>query len=99
MPDTGLKVLSKETWYGTGYCGICGSEKIVPTAVRYWEPDEGWLMGVLCEFCTKDASERPPIDSDYAVLVANKEDLPSCEKIDLLTDLVDLDGAYSMSRD
>jgi hypothetical protein len=91
----GLKVLNrKERWYGGGYCGICGSREVVPTAVRYWDCDDGWLMGVLCEYCLDDARERGPQPDDYAYRPPADE-LTHADKIDILAELGDLDNAYS----
>ena len=65
----GLKLMSRPgvIWYGPGYCGICGDrEHILPTAVRWWDPDDGWKTGVLCSYCTSDAIHRGPESTDYA---------------------------------
>src|SRR5262245_60524139 len=72
----GLKQVSKgERWYGPGYCGICGHREpveklgdrgVVPVAVRYWDPDDGWRMGVLCVGCGEDCTDRGPKVDDYA---------------------------------
>ena len=64
-----VKVLSPGRWYGKGYCNICGDHgpSLVPRQVRYWDPDDGWVVGVLCTFCTEDADSRGPRPDDYAV--------------------------------
>jgi hypothetical protein len=100
----GLKKIGNEKWYGPGYCGICGCRKcvddgdeygLVPQAVRYWDPDDGWRMGVLCVGCGEDCYRRGPQPGDYASQVLDGES--QAEGIDTLADLYDrdLDGVYS----
>lgn len=94
----GLKVLkNRERWYGPGYCGICGERgpELVPRAVRWWDPDDGWKMGVLCSYCLDEAQERGPRESDYAVAVLRERAQQKAERIDVTAELCDLDGAYS----
>ena len=68
----GLKILDRSSvWYGGGYCGICGSrsdDELVPQAVRFWDPDDGWKVGVLCTYCGEEAAARGPRHDDYACL-------------------------------
>lgn len=87
----GLRPLSSEQWYGPGYCGICGDrgESLVPQAVRFWDPDDGWKMGVLCVGCGADARENGPKQEDYAYQTANPI------KIDIEASMGDLDAAWS----
>jgi len=87
----GLKVLSNEEWYGGGYCGVCGSQHIVPKAVRWWDCDDGWKMGVLCEYCTEEVRDRGPQEGDYAF---DPSDMKATA-IDLEAELGDTDGVYS----
>lgn len=89
----GLKTLSMERWYGPGYCGVCGhrGEDLVPQAVRYWDVDDGWKLGVLCIHCGPECAERGPRVGDYAsvsLAAASKA------RIDVLAS-VDLDAAYT----
>jgi hypothetical protein len=106
----GLKKLGNaksERWYGPGYCGICGNREVVPVAVRYWDPDDGWRMGVLCEGCGADCTDRGPKPDDFAVHVEElkKEGLNAriagngidaqALRIDMMAQLTDLDGAYA----
>lgn len=83
----GAKVLSHEEWWGSGYCGICG-DKPIPRMVQWWDPDDGWKVGVLCGYCFADAEDRPPKEGDYAYEKAKEQ-----EPRDLPID--DLDGFYS----
>lgn len=96
----GLKVLNrKERWYGGGYCSICGdrSENLVPRAVRFWDCDDGWTMGVLCCYCLDDVRDRGPKPDDYAVLIRSERTDPL--RIDIESTFGDLDGAYADDRD
>lgn len=98
----GLKVLSTETWWGQGYCGVCGDREpksLLPQAVRWWDPDDGWKMGVLCEGCGEEVRERGPQPDDYAVVVKSRDELPQERKIDILVAMGDLDMACSESGD
>lgn len=87
----GLKTLSKEQWYGPGYCGICGDrgESLIPQAVRFWDPDDGWKMGVLCVGCGIDVQENGPEQGDYAYRKMDSL------KIDVEASMGDLDAAWS----
>jgi hypothetical protein len=93
----GLRIIGRERWYGPGYCGICGSRDVVPVAVRYWDPDDGWRMGVLCGGCGEDCSERGPRPDDYACRTTDI--VEQAQRIDVLSELVDLDGAYADQMD
>ncbi len=98
----GLKVLESTygPYYGRGYCDICGDRgpNLVPALVRYWEPDEGWKLGVLCVDCGRDASERGPKPDDYAVAMAKRTDPAIADALVSLGDndaaLVAYDDAY-----
>lgn len=91
----GLIVLSKEKWYGGGYCGICGNGEVVPQAVRYWDCDDGWKVGVLCEYCQEEALVRGPRVDDYAFPGEKEQKL----KIDINASLGDLDSTYSQNME
>jgi len=62
----GLHVFDGDTMDGSGYCGICGTDDVVPTLVQYWDPDDGWTLGVLCHYCAKLAANRGPRPDDFA---------------------------------
>ena len=88
----GLTVLSLERTYGRGYCGICGDTKaIVPRLVRYWDPDDGWRVGVLCACCTGDAAARGPRSTDYAYRPHDQR----AELMDALAGLGDADSTLT----
>ena len=54
------------------YCRICGStprtvyhaQNIGP--IKYWEPDDGWVIGSLCPDCYDDYGHARPKPDDYA---------------------------------
>ena len=93
----GLKTLGTQRWWGGAYCGICGTRKVegssplIPQAVRWWDADDGWKMGVLCQGCGEEAAVRGPRKGDYAL--AEREQQAS--RIDLTASLGDLDSTYS----
>jgi hypothetical protein len=94
----GLRFLGEPTtWYGGGYCGICGdrSESLVPRAVRWWDPDDGWRTGVLCVSCGRDASARGPRPDDYATHQQERQALMA----DTLAELGDMDSAHTDYED
>ena len=96
----GLKVLGNATsdrWYGPGYCGICGDTEVVPVAVRYWDPDDGWRLGVLCVGCGDECRSRGPQRGDYAYRTTDTAEQKT--RLDVLADLGDLDGAYADQAD
>lgn len=96
VPDgPGLKILGNDTWYGPGYCGICGAvDSIYPRAVRWWDCDDGWRVGVLCPSCMDEARERGPRPDDYAVRIRQRGD-DQADRIDVSAEMGDLDGTYS----
>ena len=96
-PGPGLVVLGGERWWGGGYCAICGHRGayLVPRAVRYWDADDGWRVGVLCSFCGEDASLRGPKPGDFAYAGAEV----GSRKIDVSASLGDLDSTYAEGMD
>jgi hypothetical protein len=87
----GLRYLSAETWYGPGYCGICGTTKaLIARPTRFWDPDDGWRVGVLCAYCTEDVRDRGPQPGDYAYRRRNDGEI-----IDAVASISDMDGVYS----
>ena len=92
MNGPGLKVISSEIWYGPGYCGVCGDTgpNLVPQAVRFWCPDDGWKVGVLCGPCCKNVRHRGPEPSDYAYKDGDRSD-----RIDAESNVQDSDALYS----
>lgn len=99
----GLKILSDRKWYGPGYCGICGTtdenpkySPLIPQAVRWWDCDDGWKMGVLCLGCGREVKDRGPRPDDYASLVKDEE--MQKIRIDVTAELGDEDAAYTESQ-
>lgn len=111
----GLRIQPRDRpWYGPGYCGVCGQRStsctyspLVPVPVRWWDPDDGWRFGVLCQGCAEDASARGPRPGDYAwrdptdnEKGRDPRDYPphpatQAAKLDTLAELGDDDAAYS----
>lgn len=53
------------------YCRICGSAPQTgmdePNRVtRFWEPDDGWIIGALCRYCVMEFGDAEPSPDDYA---------------------------------
>ncbi len=105
IPETfrngpGLRVLNRtECWYGPGYCGICGTrgDELIPRAVRYWDPYDGWRTGVLCSYCADECRVRGPQADDYAVVTQAQHADPLI--IDTLASLGDLDAMHTETDD
>lgn len=60
------------------HCKVCGEEEDLGDVVRFWSPDDGWMVGRLCRFCGGEA-ERRPIPDDFAydrrgVFAADEDD-------------------------
>lgn len=98
----GLRLQHDGTWYGGGYCGICGhrGEDLVPRAVRWWDPDDGWRRGVLCTYCGEEQVNCTPGPDDYASLEAERQETRA-RGIDLLSEMLgdDQDGADALAAD
>ena len=48
------------------YCKICGDEgNGLAGPFRFWDCDDGWIIGRLCHYC-KDEAKRKPKPEDYA---------------------------------
>lgn len=52
----------------TAYCRICGHEPDTPTNTtrKYWDPDEGWIIGALCPSCVDEFGGVRPSPDDFA---------------------------------
>ena len=88
----GLKYLGAETWYGPGHCAICGAtEGIIARLTRFWDPEYGWRVGVLCIHCTEDVRYRGPRPGDYMYRWRG-----DAEVIDVVASVSDADGVYSL---
>lgn len=58
------------------YCAICGhtpaSSKESPNYVhRFWDCDDGWKIGALCQHCWLDVEHEQPKPDDYAYANTN----------------------------
>lgn len=88
-PGPGLKVLTNNQWYGWGGCDCCGTtsdEYFVPRQVRYWDCDDGWKVGALCQPCGEEAAVKGPDSKDYAYNKRGRD-----KSIDAVADLLDGD--------
>lgn len=84
-----------EPWYGPGYCDVCGGEP-EPKPCIHWDPDDGWILGVLCPGCFEAAFDRGPAADDYANQGQGEEDqLDRFVGIVETCRLCDLDAAWS----
>ena len=93
----GLRLLGPTPYYGGGYCGICGGDSLIPVQVRYWDPDDGWRVGVLCFTCGEAAGRRGPREHDCAY----RKSQTQAERISVLAELLghDADGIAAMAED
>lgn len=98
-PGPGLSIRGTEKdrpWYGSG-CGICGNQDpdgryspLIPVRVRWYDPDDGWRSGVLCQGCAEDAAPRGPRPEDYAETVRRRAEsrdpdrLSQSDRLDLI---------------
>ena len=54
------------------HCGICGhqpqtkSDEPNYAPIRWWDPDDGWLIGSLCRQCSDEFADVQPSPDDYA---------------------------------
>jgi hypothetical protein len=85
----GLQVMGSGPFYGFGYCNICGTSEVVPVPVKFWSPDDGWVLGVLCNRCADMVRDRGPEEGDFAYRDA---DLKS-RVLDIKVAFGDLDSA------
>ena len=59
------------------YCGICGatpqtkSDEPNRAPVRWWSPDDGWMIGTLCRYCHETYGPVQPKPGDYAYESSN----------------------------
>ena len=95
----GLKIIHPdEPWWGGGYCGVCGDrnpETLIARAVRWWDPDDGWRMSILCFYCHDDVRDHGPKPDHYAM--AKREE--QAARIDMTAEMADLDSAYTDDLD
>ena len=57
------------TWNGCRICGLQPDGKKSPMnigPVRFWEPDDGWIIGSLCHSCHDEFGHRKPKPGDFA---------------------------------
>lgn len=60
------------------YCRICGhtprtdlhAMNIGP--IKFWDPDDGWIIGSLCPDCYEDYGHAQPQPEDFAYEIAQE---------------------------
>ena len=69
--------MSKDLPLTYAICNICGD---VPSGkwprmnvgpIRYWDPDDGWIVAALCSYCFRDYHDRQPDPEDCAFSTTN----------------------------
>ena len=56
------------------YCGICGhtpqtaNDEPNYAPIQWWDPDDGWKIGTLCQDCAEEYVPCQPQPNDYAVI-------------------------------
>jgi hypothetical protein len=69
--------LTGDSMSGTyAYCRICGREpkndrEPMNHVVRFWEPDDGWVIGALCPSCQEEYGNARPNPTDFAFSTTN----------------------------
>lgn len=59
------------------YCRICGYQPKTNLdepnygPIRFWEPDDGWIIGTLCRSCREEVADAKPQPGDYAYETTN----------------------------
>ena len=59
------------------YCRICGHQPQTKLdepnygPFRFWDPDDGWLIGTLCRWCWEDVRDARPKPEDFAYDITN----------------------------
>lgn len=57
------------------YCKICGhsptSKEPMNVTCRFWDADDGWVIGALCRWCYEDYGNAQPHPDDYAYRMTN----------------------------
>ncbi len=71
-----ISVTLAKAKFSYNYCGICGhspSANEMPNyaPLRWWDCDDGWKIGTLCEGCAKHNLLAKPKPEDYAYAVTN----------------------------
>jgi hypothetical protein len=54
------------------YCRICGHQPRTANdepnraPLRFWDPDDGWMIGTLCRWCADEYLHVQPDPDDFA---------------------------------
>ena len=64
------EILAKKT-RSYNYCRICGrtpdrTEEPNYAPIRFWDADDGWIIGTLCHWCFDEVRDDKPQEDDYA---------------------------------
>ena len=59
------------------YCRVCGStpnsnDEPNYAPLRYWDCDDGWIIGTLCHYCAREVLPAKPKPTDYAFKSTNQ---------------------------
>lgn len=60
------------TWkISYNYCRICGhvpgkDDEPNRAPIKFWDPDDGWIIGTLCRWCHEEFGDVQPKPDDYA---------------------------------
>ena len=59
------------------YCRICGDtpgphDEPNYAPLRFWDPDDGWVIGTLCRWCWEDVQDARPQPGDFAYHTTNQ---------------------------
>lgn len=71
-----MAVLLENKKISFNYCRICGhtpgkNDEPNYTPLRFWDADDGWIIGTLCRWCWEDVKDAKPEPEDYAYRVTN----------------------------
>ena len=70
-PTTAEVLAKKAIIYTQNYCRICGrtpgrNEEPNYAPIRFWDADDGWIIGTLCRWCFYEVKDDKPQEDDYA---------------------------------
>ena len=59
------------------YCRICGrqpgsNEEPNYTPLRFWDADDGWVIGTLCRWCWEEVKDATPQPGDFSYRTTNQ---------------------------
>lgn len=53
------------------YCRVCGhvpgkNDEPNRAPIKFWDPDDGWIIGTLCRWCHEEVGNVQPKPEDFA---------------------------------